>query len=272
MKSTKVNRLQRIFFTFFISCILSFLHVHNSQAQFFVKLDQQTDIFSTVYAPQHATTFTTGFRNSRGPSSISIRSLNRFNETDIQWEANAYPSFGKWFYSYLNLAYSTANFLPEFRGAAELFIPWPKRFEFSAGIRYLRFNLLATTKIRTFSVSYHAGPFLFTVRPYFIYSGENSGETYTGSVRYFLNEKNDYVLFRTGFGQSHDQLLFQLGGNLGEELLLLESKQFGVETRQHISNSIAITAGLDLNIQELSFQPNTFVSNWSFKGGLMYLF
>lgn len=239
-----------------------------------VGIQHQTDVFSAFYDPQYITGIHAGIQRSHGKYMLRVNAANRFEQTGVQVEAEAYPRFGKGFYSYLNYAYSGSSVLPVRRGAAELYIPLRFiRSELSLGGRYLLFDSEDDTYIVTGSINHYVGSFLLIFRPFFIFSDGNYGETFTGSLRYFLNDRGDYFLIRGGAGFSSDRLLFQLGGTgIGEDLLLLESNQIGAEFRHHVGRHVIGTLGFDMNRQELLFARGDFVTNWSIFGGIMYRF
>lgn len=241
---------------------------------FEVGIQHRTDVFSKFYDPQYITGIHAGIQRSHGKYMLRVNAANRFEQTGVQVEAEAYPRFGKGFYSYLNYAYSGSSVLPVRRGAAELYIPLRSiRSELSLGGRYLLFDSDDDTYIATGSINHYFGSFLLTFRPFFIFSGSNHGQTYTGSLRYFLNDRGDYFLIRGGAGLSSDRLLFQLGGTgIGEGLLLLESTQIGAEFRHHLDSKIIGTLGVYMNRQELMFDPDNFVRNGALFAAVVYRF
>lgn len=238
-----------------------------------VGIHQQTDLFSDFFDTQQKTSLHLGTTRSFGSYSLRLNRANRFSETGYQTEIEAYPDFGKGYYGYWTYAYSGSSIFSRHRLGVELYSPLPYRSEGSAGLRFLNFGTGAESWIATLSLSHYWHSFLFTVRPYFIFSDEGSGQTYAGLIRYFLNDKNDYLGLRFGGGVATDQDLNQLReGVQEEELLLLKSFQAGLESRYHLTNRLYARLEARVNQQELSFEPGNFVSNWRFIYGLTYKF
>lgn len=245
----------------------------SSGAVYYAGIEHRTDLFSELFDPQHITGVHVGTQREEGTFLLRFNSARRFGQTGLQVEAEAYPIIGDGYYAYLNYGYSGSSILPVRRAAGELYIPWPQRSEISVGLRYLRFDSDDQAVLATGSFNHYIRSFLVTLRPYFIFSDNRNGQTLTGSVRYFLNDRNDYILIRGGAGRSYDTVLFQLGGTgIGEDLLLLRSAQAGGELRHHLGCRVLGTISFDYIRQELIFDPGNFVTNYSVSASLVYTF
>jgi len=250
-----------------------FLAPQSSAQTFEAGLQQRADIFSEVFDPQYHTSFHLAADHKRAKSFVRLNFANRFNQTGIQWEADTYPVFGNGFYGYLNYGYSNASIFPEHRGGAELYFPLPKRSEGSAGMRVLNFRTGTTSWLATASLSHYWRSYLFTIRPYFVFTDSGSGQTYIGSARYFLNDQSDYINLTLGAGLSSDRFVLQLGdGELTDDLLLLRSYQAEIELNHHITSWLSGLVKLGVNRQERTFDPDSFLTNTTVTAGLFYRF
>lgn len=229
---------------------------------------QRTNVFSRVYDTQHQSSFHAGVDHSSGKYLLRIRRGVRFNQTAYQWELESYPVLSEQIYAYLAYAYSDSRIYPHHRAGAELFAALPARSEGSLGMRYFDFQTGSESVIATVSLSHYFQAYMATIRPYFVFSDNKTGQTWMGSIRRYFNDEGDYLLIRAATGRSSDQVLFQVGQTMEKSFLLLKSTQIGLEGRFKITERISGLAGLGLYRQELSFDPGTYVNNWSFRYGL----
>lgn len=243
-----------------------------SDFKYEVGLKQQTGFFSRIYDTQHQTGFHIATNRSHGKYMLRMRRGVRFNQTAYQWEMENYPIISDRMYGYIAYAWSNSIIFSEHRAGAEIFSSIPFRSEVSLGMRYMSFKNAPESWILTGSLSHYLHSWLFTVRPYLVFSEDRTGRTITASVRYILNDTGDYIMLRGSRGVSPDQVLFQLGEEQYADVLLLESLQAGLESRYRISERITGQGSIDLYRQELSFDPGNHVLNWVFRFGATYHF
>lgn len=229
---------------------------------------QQIHFFSRVYETQYQGSWHLGFRHAAGTYLFRLNRAHRFEQTGWQWEFESYPVLTDRVYSYVSYAYSDAKIYPQHRAGIEFFSALPHRMEGSLGMRFFDFDNGNQTWIVTPSLGHYYGPFLFLVRPYFIFSNKRSGQTWTGSARWFLNDTGDYLMIRGALGRSSDEVLFQVGEAAVKDFLLLRSSQAGAEGLYSVTRQLSVRASVDLYRQELSFDPGSFVRNWTFRLGL----
>ncbi len=230
--------------------------------------EQRANFFSRTFDTQYQTSFHVRTIRPSGSYLLRVQRGVRFNQQGYQLELESYPVFSDRFYGYIAYAYSGSEIFPRHRGGLELFSALPLRLEGSLGMRYFDFDRGNETVLVTASLSHYISSFMITVRPFFIFSEGGSGQTWLGSIRWFVNDRMDYLLIRGAVGRSSEETLFQLGPDLVEDFLLLKSSQIGLEGHHHITKRVSGLAGLTLYRQELSFDPGTYVNNWSVRAGI----
>lgn len=244
----------------------------NGNLNYEAGLHQQVDLFSDVYDAQHKTTLHLGINRSFGSYTVKLSRANRFNETGYQTEIETYPNFGNGYYGYWSYAYSGSSVFSRHRIGVEFYSRLPRQSEGSVGFRFLNFETGSESWMATFSMSHYWRSFLFTVRPYFVFSDDGNGQTYTGLIHHFLNEHNDYVGVRFSGGVASDSDFNQLRESVQEQFLLLNSYEVGLESRYHLADHLYARLEGGLKRQELSFAPGEYVGNWRFRLGLTYKF
>lgn len=128
---------------------------------------------------------------------------NRFNESGVQFEADAYPSISKRLYAYINLGYSPdLPIFAKFRSGFSLYANLPAGFEADAGFRFLRFS--ENTWIYTGSVGKYYKNWWFNLRAYLTPDNDRISHSYSFSGRYYLGGADDYFSFSVGTGLSPD--------------------------------------------------------------------
>ncbi|MBV9989350.1 MAG: YaiO family outer membrane beta-barrel protein, partial [Chitinophagaceae bacterium] len=91
--------------------------------------------------PWHLLSFDYTRRTGIGSITGRINYANRFRESGVQYELEAYPRLSKTFYTYLNIGYSDkVGVFPAWRGGFSLYINLPKSYEAELGFRYLKFS------------------------------------------------------------------------------------------------------------------------------------
>ena len=237
-------------------------YAQDFEPRYEVALMQQIVRFNEIFDPQFATTIIGSALRDHGTYSLKITRADRFQIPGYQFEAEAYPVFSKKMYGYFAYAWSNAAIFPQHRLGAEVFRGLPKAFEVSLGARYLSFVGGISSSILTASVSKYYKSYLFSARPFLIFNGGEVGQTLVLSAKKFLNDDGDVIGIRFGGGMSPDQILFQLGGGeTGQKLLQLKSRQVGGEVAFNVVEKWKLTGSVDYLFQELAFRLDDFVQS-----------
>jgi YaiO family outer membrane protein len=128
---------------------------------------------------------------------------NRFGNSGVQFEADAYPRIAKNFYAYVNLGYSPdLPVFPKFRSGFSLYANLPKGIEADAGFRYLNFD--NDTWIYTGSIGKYYKSYWFNFRTYLTPDNKRISQSYTLSARWYRSGADDYISVSIGTGISPD--------------------------------------------------------------------
>jgi YaiO family outer membrane protein len=157
--------------------------------------------------------------------------VKRFNATGTQFELDAYPSLGKRSYAYLNYGYSAAAIFPEHRISADYYYNFKRAYEGSMGFRYMDFSGTRVL-IYTAFVGKYKGDYWLSFRT-FITPGM-AGTAISGSllVRKYLNDIDNYIGIRLGYGKSPDDRRKQEEG----QALFLTSQSLRIEYSKNMRN------------------------------------
>lgn len=153
--------------------------------------------------PWHIVSVDYGRQTKLGSFTARVNYANRFKESGIQYELDAYPRINKTFYSYLSFGYSgDVGVFPKYRAGASLYINLPKSFEAEVGTRYLYFS--DATWIYTLYLGKYYKSWLFGARTYLTPSNNNISQSYNVMARYYYGGADDYIHFNIGTGISPD--------------------------------------------------------------------
>lgn len=127
----------------------------------------------------------------------------RFDSSNWQIEADAYPKLSKSFYLYLNVGYSPSASFPVLRSGVDLYYNMPKAFESSIGFRYLKFStsdvIIYTAYLGKYIGNYWLGGRIF-VTP------SSTGTSVSGMflLRKYFEDADHYLGIRLSYGTSPD--------------------------------------------------------------------
>jgi len=190
--------------------------------------------------PWHLASF--DYTRTTGIGSVTgrINYANRFKESGVQYELEAYPRISKTFYSYVSLGYSdNVGVFPQWRGGFSLYANLPKSFEGELGFRYLKFSGDPTWIYTAYLGKYYKS-WLFSVRTYLTPSNYTStvSSSYNVSARYYYGSADDWFGMNLGYGISPDDRLnsIQLDGSIR-----LVSYKVGVTYKKKVSNNNVIS-------------------------------
>jgi YaiO family outer membrane protein len=159
--------------------------------------------FDTQYPnPWHFAALTYTRQTSLGSVTFNVNYANRFKQSDLQYEIEAYPHISKTFYGYVNLAYSDeVGTFANWRGGISLWANLPKSFEAEAGTRFVTFA--STTVFYTLYAGKYYGNFLFGARTY-VTPDTLASRSFVATTRYYYGAADQYIGANIGFGISPD--------------------------------------------------------------------
>lgn len=159
--------------------------------------------------PWHQASF--DYTRTTGIGSVigRINYANRFKESGVQYELEAYPRISNTFYSYVGFGYSDkAGVFPQWRGGFSLYANLPASFEGELGFRYLKFSGDPTWSYTAYLGRYYKS-WLFGARTYLTPSTYTStvSASYNVSARYYYGSADDLAGMNIGYGISPDDRL-----------------------------------------------------------------
>ena len=157
-----------------------------------------------------------------------VNYADRYGDTGVQMEMDAYPRFSRSSYAYLNAGYAPSGFFPTWRFGAELYGTFAGGWEGSAGMRRLDFEDASAT-ILTGSVGRYMGNYWISARPYVDLDGGASGSLI--ARRYFA-DADHFVGASVGYGDTPSE------DATPEELLRLRSFSAGVQGSTGVSDRL----------------------------------
>jgi YaiO family outer membrane protein len=215
--------------------------------------------FRGAIDPWQLTAFSVGTRSAKGTYVGRINVAERFATVGAQYEVDAYPSFGKMGYAYLNAGYSHATIFPQWRFGAEVFRTLPHANEASLGLRSLTFPGERVT-LFTGSLGRYTGNYWFSVRP-FVREKPTGGFASAVSItgRRYYADSDTYVGARIGAGNAPTDALDP------SQLARERSRTFGLQAAR--ANSPRATTTWSLNY-ERDENPSQTLDRWEFGMGL----
>lgn len=207
----------------------------------FIHFDKQFD------DPWHLLSVDYGRQTSLGSIIGRVNYANRFNNSGVQFEVDAYPRISNTFQAYISGGYSNdVGVFPEYRAGFSLYANLPKSFEAEAGFRYLTFG--ESTWIYTFSVGKYYKNFWFNLRTYLTPSNNDVSRSFSLTTRYYFGGADDYFSLRLGTGLSPDDP--QNNVLIGNSNYKLTSNNVTIGYRKSIKTFNILTLNLGLDNQE----------------------
>lgn len=207
----------------------------------FIHFDKQFD------DPWHLLSVDYGRQTSLGSIIGRVNYANRFNNSGVQFEVDAYPHISNTFQAYISGGYSNdVGVFPEYRAGFSLYANLPKSFEAEAGFRYLTFG--ESTWIYTFSVGKYYKNFWFNLRTYLTPSNNDVSRSFSLTTRYYFGGADDYFSMRLGTGLSPDDP--QNNVLIGNSNYKLTSNNVTIGYRKSIKTFNILTLNLGLDNQE----------------------
>ncbi len=198
-------------------------------------------------------------RESFGTFIPRLNFANRFSNSELQLEADAYVLFSKKTYLYLNTGFAEGKVFPKGRAGIELYHTFPIDFEISVGYRYLYFS---STKVNIYtgSIGYYFGNYWISFRPFFVNeSNDKTKSTFTMIGRKYFADSENYLTIRVGFGS------YPVTGNTQADFFRSDSKFIGVDYQFYLFEKTTLQIGFlyeneKLNIDRLRSRYNISLS------------
>ncbi len=156
--------------------------------------------------PWHLASLSLTGKSESGAVVGRVNYARRFARSGLQYEADAYPRFGRAWYAYFNLGYSAASVFPQWRGGAELYAELPDAWESSFGLRQLRFSGAPVT-LWTGTVAKYSGNYWVSLRPFFRSTTSGNSTSASVTARRYFADGDHFVGARLGYGSTPSDLL-----------------------------------------------------------------
>jgi len=182
-------------------------------------------------------------------------------QTEVQFEAEAYPEFSKKDYGWFYYAFSPGDFFPRHRAAAEMWHSLSRGWVVSAGINYYYFyrNIF----IADASVEKYIGRYWLSSKGYFYFKDDGiTTSVYLNARRYFSDI--DYLQLTLGTGTAPDEP-FDIRMNL-ERLSAVVGK---ITYYKAVTKNVQIKAGFGYSWEEHA--EDDYRSRYEGIAGLVFL-
>jgi YaiO family outer membrane protein len=237
---------------------LNFLISYNS-----IGFSSALNLYSDVFDPAQEYAVKIGKKTKYVSLIGRININNRFNDTGIQFEADAYPKITKGVYGYLNFGYSNTALFPDYRHGAELHFSLPKSLDASLGYRALHFGK-STTKMYTGSIGIYKGNYYVYFRPYLTPNEAGVSKSGTINIRKYKTDEDNY--FSISFGLGYSPEIDDFDPILNQNIIIDLKSQTGNVSYNFTSNNKkhAFGSKFGLTHREKSFSPGDYIWIYSF--------
>lgn len=228
-----------------------------------IGVSSSLNLYSDIFDPAQEYALKIGRKTSMGSIIGRININNRFNDTGLQFELDAYPKITAGIYAYLNFGYSNTALFPDYRHGAEIHFPLPKSMDASIGYRALHFGK-STTKMYTGSLGIYTGNYYIYFRPYFTPNEAGTSTSGTLNIRKYSTDEDNYIGFSIGLGVSPEIDQLDLITNEFTTIdLKSQSANFSYNFTSKSSNH-AFGTKFGLTHREKSFSPGDYLWIYSF--------
>lgn len=150
-----------------------------------------------------------GHRFKWGPAAVYVNTGNLITDqetnlsaTEVQFEAEAYPTITNKNYAYVDYAYSPGIYFPTHRAAAELWQVLPKGWAVSGGINYYYFD--RNIYIGVASVEKYIQKLWLSGKVYVYFKDNGPTTSFYFNIRRYFNDFN-YLQLTLGTGTAPDE-------------------------------------------------------------------
>lgn len=194
--------------------------------------------------PWHLASIDYGRQTAIGSIIGRVNYANRFNNSGVQLEVDAYPRISNTFQAYVSFGYAPeANVFSKYRGGFSLYASLPKSFEAEVGFRYLHFQ--DNTWIYTASVGKYYKNFWFNLRTYLTPSIDEVSQSFSLNTRYYFGGADDYWSLSLSTGLSPDEQKNNLLINSAAYKLKSNGISLGYRKSFKTFNVLSFNAGID---------------------------
>lgn len=190
-----------------------------------------------------------GHRFGWGPAAAAVNIGNLhagdtvgINATEVQFEAEAWPTLTEKNYAYLSYAYSPGIYFPRHRAAVEVWQMLPAGFAISAGLNYYYFR--RNIFIAGLSAEKYLGNYWFSAKGFFYFKDKGiTTSLYLNARRYFNN--TDYLQAGIGTGTAPDEPF-----DIETDIMRLNAYSFRLSYNSALTSRITIKAGAGYSREE----------------------
>jgi len=210
------------------------------------------DLFNDTFDPAHSMAVQFSRLNTWGSSIVRVNVAQRFNASGAQYETELYPKISKRVYAYINYGYSESELFPAHRLGVETYAKLLRRFEASAGIRYMDFNDV-NVLIYTGSLGWYVKNYWVSLRPYVTSDPISTNGSATVFIRRYFRNPENFVGLIGGFGFSPDFARLQTGYGLGgDNVHKLNSQRTGIVFQKVFQSKWVMNLSFEVARQDLS--------------------
>ncbi len=188
-----------------------------------------------------------------------------------QYSFEFYPELNENNYMFLNYSFSGDDYFPKNRFGIEYHHVFKRKLDLSLGYRYLQFSKELEDDLKvniyTGSISYYAGKYWLSARPYIIDDGDDISSQYTLSIRRFLPKDESYLELVLGTGVSPDDPFFYTSG---QDIPNLNSWRVELEWKQMLGQKFIME--LEGAYENAEYQSGLRRDQYTFRTSLSYLF
>lgn len=215
-----------------------------------------------AYATWYTGLIQYGIFTDVGPIIPRINIANRFEQTGLQFEIDAYPQLGGGRYLYLNAGYSESEIFPQFRFGGEFYSGIPNTsLEASIGLRYLYFGINNSVMLYTGSLGWYYGNSFWQFRPFFVDQEPTWGVSYNLMYRRFL-KRGGFIQATAGIGYVPDLRFIQVGTQTTEQQYYLENQTVGLAYQTTVGKASYIRLDVTFANQE-RYKTDTYYNIYS---------
>lgn len=190
-----------------------------------------------------------GHRFGWGPASAAVNIGNLhagdtigITATEVQFEAEAWPTLTEKNYAYLSYAYSPGIYFPRHRASVEVWQMLPAGFAISAGLNYYYFR--RNIFIAGLSAEKYIGQYWLSAKGYFYFKdGGITTSIYLNARRYFNN--TDYLQAGIGAGTAPDEPF-----DIETDIMRLSAYSFRLSYNVAMTPRITMKAGAGFSREE----------------------
>ncbi len=200
--------------------------------------------FSNTFSPWHSTALSYRRNTGWGPVIARATYAYRFDQTDVQYEVDAYPRLSKRSYAYLNAGVSHRRVFPAYRYGAEYFRLLPGRFEISGGVRGLYFDPVHVL-IYTLQAGRYLDHYWISARGFLASVEQRKELTGSFTLRRYLADPDHYFTLYATSGATPVQVVAL------SEIRRLQAQSIGLDYQYPAWNKTLLIGGKAVYQQEV---------------------